>query len=108
MKIDIYTKNISLDKPLEVFIQEKIGSLEKFIKGGAIFAKVEIGKPSRRHKNGFIFRAEANLSIGGELLRAESDHEDLRTAITEVKDDLQIQIKKFKEKRKDLARLPKK
>ena len=108
MKIDIYTKNIALDKPLEVFIQGKIGSLDKFIKGDTVAAKVEIGKPSRRHKNGFIFRAEANLTIGGELLRAESDHVDLRTAITEVKDDLQLQIKKFKEKRKDLARKPKK
>ena len=42
MKIDIYTKNIALDKPLEVFIQGKIGSLDKFIQETEPFKVVKI------------------------------------------------------------------
>ena len=108
MKIDIVTKNISLDEPLENFVREKIGGLDKLIGNDKSEARVEIGKPSQHHKSGRIFRAEANIRMGGILLRASCEHEDLRNAIVDVKDELQEQIRKFKEKRTDLARQPKK
>ncbi|MEX2090633.1 MAG: ribosome-associated translation inhibitor RaiA [Candidatus Paceibacterota bacterium] len=108
MKIIISTKNISLDEPLENFVREKIGGLDKLIGNDKSEAKVEIGKPSRHHKSGRVFRAEANIRMGGVLMRASCEHEDLRNAIVDIKDELQEQIRKFKEKRTDLARMPKK
>lgn len=108
MTITISTKNISLDEPLENFVREKIGGLDKLIGNDKSEARVEIGKPSRHHKSGRVFRAEANIRMGGVLLRASCEHEDLRNAIVDVKDELQEQIRKFKEKRTDLARQPKK
>jgi len=107
MKIDISTKNISLDEPLRVFIEDKIGGLDHLIGNGDGQARVEIGKPSEHHRSGDIFSAEVNLTLGGKLLRATCAHEDLRNAIVDVKDELQTQIKKFKEKRTDLERQPK-
>jgi ribosomal subunit interface protein len=101
MNIDITTKNIELDNPLRVFIEEKIGGLEHLVGSDAVEARVEIGKPSQHHQSGPIFYAEANLTINGTLLRAEKQHEDLRAAIVDVKEALQIQIKKFKEKHRD-------
>ncbi len=101
MQIIISTKNISLDEPLEVFIKEKIGGLEKFLKNDSAIVRVEIGKPSRHHRSGMVFYAEANLKMGSKLLRAQATNLDLRTAVVEVKDGLQVQIKKFKEKPKD-------
>jgi len=44
--------------------------------------------------------------VGGELLRASCEHEDLRNAITDVKHELERQIKKFKERNRDLSRQP--
>lgn len=110
MKIVISTKNISLDEPLEVFIRDKIGGLEKFLKdpNDLIEVRVEIGKPSRHHRSGRIYYAEVNLKMGGQLLRATCQHEDLRNAIVDVKNELQDQIKKFKGKKTDLARRPQK
>lgn len=108
MRINIVTKNISLDNPLHVFVEEKIGGLEDFLPGSAIEAHVEIGKPSEHHRKGLVFYAEVNFKIGGIVLRAQSKHEDLRAAIVQVKEELQVQIKKFKEKRKDIARQPRK
>ena len=100
MKITISTKNISLDGALETFVQEKIGGLEKFIgKSSVIEARVEIGLPSKHHRSGRVYYAEVNLKAGGKLLRATCQHEDLRNAIVDVKNELQRQIKKFKEKR---------
>ncbi len=107
MKIDISTKNMTLDEPLRVFIEEKIGGLDHLIGNDKSQVKVEIGKPSEHHRSGPIFRAEANLMMGGVLLRATCEHEDLRNAIVDVKDELQAQIRKFKEKRIDLSRQPK-
>lgn len=107
MKIDISTKNITLDDPLYEFVREKIGGLDHLIGNNDGHARVEIGKPSQHHRSGDVFLAEVNLSLGGTLLRATCTHADLRNAITDVKDELQVQIKKFKEKRMDLSRQPK-
>ena len=100
MKIIISTKNISLDDPLKVFVEDKIGSLEKFIKdpNDLVEVRVEMGKPSRHHRSGKVFYAEVNMKMGGKLLRADTKNYDLRTAVVEVKDELQRQIKKFKGK----------
>lgn len=105
MTINIFYKNITPDEPLEVFVNEKIGGLEKFLKGPAE-AKVEIGMPSKHHRSGPVFYAEVNLKMGGELFRAATKNEDLRNAIVEAKNELHLQIKKFKERRKDLVRQP--
>lgn len=107
MQIIISTKNITLDDPLDVFVREKIGGLDHLIGNDKSEAKVEIGKPSLHHRNGEVFYAEVNLRIGGNLLRASCSHEDLRNAIVDVKEELQLQIKKFKEKKKDFSRKPK-
>ena len=110
MKILMSTKNISLDDALDVFVKQKIGGLEKFIKdpNDLVEVRVEIGKPSKHHRSGRIFYAEVNLKMGGKLLRATCQHEDLRNAIVDVRNELQKQISKFKEKKSDLARKPQK
>jgi len=108
MQIIISTKNISLDEPLKIFIEDKIGGLDRLIGNSDGQARVEIGMPSKHHRSGDIFSAEVNLTLGGKLIRATCIHEDLRNAITDVKNELQVQINKFKEKRNDLARKSKK
>lgn len=133
MRITISTKNISLDDALRIFVEDKVGGLEKFLTphllgGGDLVARynyfrskgaglkdpnnlvevrVEIGKPSKHHRSGRIYYAEVNLKMGGKLLRATCQHEDLRNAIIDVKNELQQQIKKLKGKSTDLSRKPK-
>jgi ribosomal subunit interface protein len=104
MKINVTYKNITPDKPLEFFIDDKIGSLGKFLKEDLSAVRVEIGKPSRHHRHGEVFRAEANLKINGKLIRAEAKHTDLRAAIVKVKNELQVQIKKMKGKKERLRK----
>ena len=105
MKIDIFANHIELTKPIREFIEKKIGSLSKYTGGiEKSNARVEISLPSRHHRSGDIFHAEANLNFGGNLLRAESENKDMYAAISEVRDELQEQIKKFKEKKLDSRR----
>ncbi|HZZ99728.1 MAG TPA: HPF/RaiA family ribosome-associated protein [Candidatus Paceibacterota bacterium] len=95
MNIDIVTKNITLDKALDFFVRDKLGLLQKLLPLETS-VRVEIGKPSKHHRSGPVFYAEANLKLGGKLLRAEATHVDLRAAIVDVKDALKIEIQKFK------------
>lgn len=104
MKINLFGKNIQLDEPLKVFVEEKVGGLEKFIGSGPVEARVEIGLPSKHHRSGRIYYAEINMKVGGKLLRATCQHEDMRNAIVDAKNELQQQLKKFKDKKEDLAR----
>ena len=98
MKINIFAKNIKLTEALEEFVEMKIGTLQKYLRDKNIEARMEIGKPSKHHHSGPVFYAEGNLKVKGKLFRATCNHEDLRLAITQVKDELQMQIQKFKDK----------
>ena len=98
MRIEINPTNIKLDDALLIWVEKKIGGLEKFLKKidpDAVEVKIDIGKPSRHHKKGPVWYAEANLRLPGKLLRATDTNKDLRTAINNVKDELQRQIKKY-------------
>jgi ribosomal subunit interface protein len=76
-------------------------TLEKFFKSFGDqkrIIEVELGKVTTRQRTGDIFRAEINLNLGGKMFRAESEQADLFSAIDETRDDLEQEIKKFKEK----------
>lgn len=109
MKVIIQAKNFKLNNALYDFITEKMDDLARVIgriDDESIEARVEIGKPSSHHKKGDVFYAEINLKMPGKLLRAVSENWDVRLAVTEVKDELQRQIRKYKEKTRDLNRRP--
>ncbi|MBD3282612.1 MAG: ribosome-associated translation inhibitor RaiA [Candidatus Portnoybacteria bacterium] len=106
-KIIIKTKNIDADENLKRYIHEKIGSLEKlFPEEEEIITEVEVGKPSKHHKKGPHFYAEANISIPGpkKPLRAESYQEEITAAIDEIKDILFTKINRFKDKKETKRR----
>jgi ribosomal subunit interface protein len=104
LKLNIKATNIKLDDFLYDYINEKIGGLDKFIEGidSNAQAWVEVGKPSRHHKKGAEeFYAEVNIELSGRgktIIRAEAGQWDLKMAIDEVKDKLQIELGKYKGK----------
>jgi len=113
MKIVIKTTNLKLTQALRNFIEEKINSLEKFSKilysekyfnhffgkgKPRIEAWIEIGKESLHHKKGSVFLAECQMRFPKRSLRSTARAKDLKMAITEVKDELQRELKLYKEK----------
>ncbi len=102
MEIIFKSKNFSLAPSVEDYVQKKFESLEKFLGGFSeelTKIEVELGRTTSRHRAGDIFRAEINLSVGGKMFRAESERDDLFSAIDEVRDSLEQEIKKFKTKK---------
>jgi len=103
MQITIKATGVELTPALNTYVQVKFGKLERFLKelAPSELIKIEIGEPSRHHRKGDVFYAEANLSLNKKLLRAEAYNKDLKSAINEVYEDLESQIKKLKDKVKE-------
>ncbi len=114
MRINIKATNIKLDEALKVWVEKKIGEIEKFLvdfgsreyfkEKPNLEVKIEIGKTTRHHLKGEVFRAEAQLHLPKQTIRTEAISEDLRDAICQVKDELQREVKKYKGKRIARAR----
>lgn len=111
MEIIIKTKNLDLTPSLQQFIEEKIGSLKKFLD---VFKKeetgktlseifVEVQKATMHHRKGDVFVAEAKIYLPGRSLIAKVTGDDMENAIVELKDELQQEIKKYKVKKTDIA-----
>lgn len=100
MKINIKTTNLDLTPSIKTFIEEKLGSLAKFVKRfdatGQVEIWLEIARTTRHHKSGFVFEAEADLRLPKKILRAVHDDVDVRTAIDELRGKLQKEIEKYK------------
>lgn len=111
MKIIIKTKNIDLTEGLQNFVEKKIGSIKKFIdilkqdtpQKGKTLAEifVEVEKETKHHKKGKIFLVKTQIILPGKSLTAWSRADDLFKAIVKVKDELRIEIEKYKFKKAD-------
>lgn len=105
MKLNIKAANLDLTPELKDYIREKMDMLDKYLgKIKIISAHFEASKTTNHHKKGEIYRAEANLAIGGDLLRVQKTEKDIFKAIDKVKDHLELVIKKYKDKKTDRKR----
>jgi len=102
MNIIIKATNIELTDSLEQWVKtrlEPLAKLEKTLQEKDVEIWVEIGKTSKHHRKGDIFRAEAQLRLPGKSIRAEAVTNNLRKSINEIRDKLQREIKQYKEKK---------
>ncbi len=111
MNIIIRTKNCDLTPSFKEFIEEKIGSLDKYSvmfqddadhdptkETAKVEAIVEIGKSTLHHRKGDFYEAECRLSFPGKLLTANATSEDLKSSVIDVREGLQRQITDYKDK----------
>lgn len=106
MKINIKATGIELTSAISNYVQKKISSIEKYLdkSNTDIVAQVEVGKSTRHHKTGNIFRAEVHIIGSGLNLYAISEKEDLYAAIDVVKDEIVHSALQSKGKHQVLAR----
>lgn len=101
MNIKIKATNVELTDYLLKLVEEKLKKIEKILPDiSDLIMEVEIGKTTNHHQKGDLFRAEVQVEVppGGKMLRAVSLKEDFRSALTDVKKEIELQIKKHKEK----------
>lgn len=85
-------------KSLATVVEQKIAPLERLISETAsVHIEVEFEKLTTQ-QHGRIFRVEANLSVDGVLHRAEATEESFESAIDEVRDELDQELSRAKDK----------
>lgn len=101
MKINFRVINLELTPEVREVIEEKIGSLSKFISRikMPVEAFVEVSQETQHHQKGKVYYVEVNLELPGKILRAEAKEENIYKAVNVVKDELKILLKKYKEKK---------
>lgn len=115
MKINIKTTNFHLTDHTRDYIFRKTDKLSRILQGVKLPQElyIEIGRTTRHHKKGDdLFRVEANLKLGNDILRIVSEEWDVMVAIDSARDGLARKIREFKGKRfalyKRRARIAKK
>lgn len=89
LNINTKSTNISLTSAIEEYITKRLNGLEKFIKNvDEALVNVEVGKITRHHKQGDVFKAEIHIKLPGEEFYATVEKDDLYAAIDEVRDEL--------------------
>ena len=89
MNIRIKATSISITPAITAYVNKRLDKMDKLIGGDpTIMCDVEVGKTSGHHQKGDIFRAEIHIVGPGLDAYAAAEHEELYTAIDEVRDDI--------------------
>ncbi|MFH1820731.1 MAG: ribosome-associated translation inhibitor RaiA [Candidatus Nealsonbacteria bacterium] len=98
MKVIIKETNLRLTPENKKVIEDKIAPMDKFIPNlnETVEAFIEVALETHHHKKGSIYYAEANINVPGTIIRAEARAENIYKAVNEVKDELQVLLKKYK------------
>lgn len=101
MRVTIRQKNLIITPPLRVYIESKILKPIRRILGavegkGSPILDLEFSRTTWHHNKGKVFKAGANLTIGGRFFRAEAEDEDIRSCCDLLKEELEREILKFK------------
>lgn len=103
MKLIIKSTNLELSTQLKQFIEKQLTLIEKFIKKflnkSEAKAWVEIAKITKHHQKGPVFYAECQMRVGGISARSEVLHENLKSAIIQMREEIERILKTEKEKR---------
>ncbi len=98
MKVKIIGNNLKIDKYIQELVSDKIANdLEKYLKNYSQDVKNAVVKITKRKDWGYKVDFEMWLP-GKKQLFADAVHEDLSSAIIELREKLERQIKKYKDK----------
>ncbi len=108
MRVTIHQKNLEVTPALSDFINSKlVKPLEKRLKKFESLSpllEIEVARSTRHHHKGKVYHAEANLTLGGVLLRAEVDDEDVRTACDLLEKELLGELSKHLDKTRSVTK----
>lgn len=110
MRITVRRKNIdALTPSLEEYIEKKIIQpvkklLASYADGDLPVLDIEVGRTTKRHRKGMVYHAQATLAIGKKILRAEVENEDVRAACDLLKEELEREIEKHKDRNLSLLK----
>lgn len=106
MRTTIQANGTTLTPALRTYAEEKIvASLNPLVGGDeSAMLDIELELTTRHHKKGDVWRAEANLSLGGHMIRSQHTAEDIHAAIDVVEEEIVRETKKYRDRERTSAR----
>jgi len=106
MNIKTHAVNFDLTEAISEYVDKKVSTLGKFIPNSeSLLCEVEIGRTTKHHNSGDIFKAEINILIpGGSQVYAKAEEPELYAAIDIVRDEAERVIVSQKSKKDTLYR----
>ena len=102
MRIEIHYTKFQAAPNISEYAKKRIGALKKFLKrfekNTEVAVFVELARTTQHHRKGDVFYAEATIEIPGKPLRATFTGSDIRLAIDEVKEKLEKELRRDKDK----------
>mgnify|MGYP001568010046 FL=1 len=109
MRVTVRQKNLKITPALTRYIEQKIlKPVRRLLKESTTrelpILDLEFGRTTLHHRKGKVYHAQANLTLGKKLLRAEVDDEDIRAACDLLEEELEEEIRSYKGKRLSLLK----
>jgi len=106
MNIKTRAINFDLTEAIDQYVNKKFSSLEKFLPNKeGVLCEVELGRTTKHHNSGDIFKAEINIMVpGGKQVYAVAEESELYAAIDIVRDEAERVIVSDKNKKETLFR----
>jgi putative sigma-54 modulation protein len=106
MRINEKGTNMQITPSIREYLYKKLDAIEKFTAANdeSAMCDVELGKTTKHHKNGDVFRTEINLHIKGKNLRAVAEMDDLFASIDIAKDEMIRELQSNKDKKVSAVR----
>ena len=98
--------DVELTSQIREYLDKRLQSVEKFLPegDGSFTADIELGRTTRHHQTGDVFRAEINVNLGKKMFRAVSEGSDLFKAIDDMRDEIVRELSSRKEKHISILR----
>ena len=89
-----------MNQKLEKYLEDRLNSLGRLVKnlGESVQAQVLLGCETEHHLKGKIYLAESILFLPGKKIVAKSSSNTIFNAIDEMKQELHLAIKEYKER----------
>lgn len=106
MQLRIKYTNFEGTGEVRDYLNKKLEQFEHFLdsKDDSVSWDVELERIAKGQQTGKIFRAEFNLTVSGQMLRAEATGESMLAAIDEAKDELKREYTKSNALHRRMAR----
>jgi ribosomal subunit interface protein len=89
--------NLAETEPLQTLVEQKFAAFAKYWGDHEVLCEVEFAKVAPQ-QNGQVHRLEVTMTVGGSLYRADAVEENFEKAIDEVRDELDKQLRRAKDK----------
>lgn len=96
MNVIFKATNYDIADSMRKTVEQKMEGIKKMLgKGEAVtLCEVELGRITDHHKNGAVYRAEANVDTGEKLYRATAHAETMEEAVGKMGSELTREVKK--------------